>query len=149
MSHTNPLREQFKALYSLAQDRPIGMLNLLRFREHALYDEADATAIEVSGREAYERYSAGAEEPLRLAGGRQLWLGRPVLEVIGPLDESWDLAFVALYPSVRSFVDMVKSAAYQEAARHRTAALSDSRLIGCWELQAGAPFAPLSYGSAT
>jgi hypothetical protein len=69
ISHTNPLREQLKALYSLAQDRPIGMLNLLRFREHALYDEADATAIEVSGREAYERYSAGAEEPLRLAGG--------------------------------------------------------------------------------
>jgi uncharacterized protein (DUF1330 family) len=102
----------------------------------------------VSGREAYERYSAQAEGAFKRVGGRQLWIGEPTANVIGPIDDSWDLVFVAYYPSVRSFIDMVKSPDYQGAARHRTAALADSRLIGCSQLVAGRSFAPVEYAKA-
>lgn len=145
MNHLNPSREQFKALYALRADEPILMLNLLRFRDEAAYGEASLDASPISGRAAYERYSALAQAAFHKVGGRQLWLGRPAASVIGPVEECWDFAFVALYPSVLAFIEMVKSPAYQEAALHRTAALLDSRLVGCWELSAGASFAPLSW----
>jgi uncharacterized protein (DUF1330 family) len=150
MTYSNPTREQFKFLYSLPSDKPVCMLNLLKFRDRASYERAEASDPQpaISGREAYERYSAEAESAFRRAGGHQMWLGQPMATVIGPTDPSWDLVFVAYYPSVRSFLEMVKSPEYQGATRHRTAALADSRLIGCSELSAGSSFAPMSYSTA-
>jgi uncharacterized protein (DUF1330 family) len=49
--------------------------------------------------------------------------------VIGPLSEAWDEALLVRYPSRKSFMDMVAMPEYQNAAIHRTAALTDSRLI--------------------
>jgi hypothetical protein len=58
MTAVNPTREQFKAIFGLPLDRPVMMLNLLRFREEAFYAPEDAEAGEViSGVLAYERYS--------------------------------------------------------------------------------------------
>ncbi len=147
MNFINPTREQFKAIYGLSGDQPAHMLNLLRFRERAEYGPADAELAEdhISGHEAYQRYSAEAEGIFRGVGGTQLWIGQPQATLIGPADEPWSLAFVACYPTVQAFIDMVKSLEYQSAARHRTAALADSRLIVCSPLQAGRSFAPLAY----
>ena len=147
MSFINPAREQFKALYALRDDQPVCMLNLLRFRDLALYEQTEAGTPPgpISGREAYERYSAEAQDVFHRAGGQQLWIGLPQTTLIGPADEPWSLAFVAFYPTTKAFLEMVKSPQYQSATRHRTAALSDSRLIVCSQLQAGRSFSPLSY----
>lgn len=147
MNFANPTREQFKALYGLSGDEPAHMLNLLRFRDRAEYGPADAelASAQLSGRDAYQRYSADAETIFRSVGGTQIWIGQPQATLIGPTDEPWSLAFVACYPSVQAFIDMVKSEDYQRAARHRTAAVADSRLIVCSPLQAGNSFAPSAY----
>lgn len=147
MNFTNPTREQFKALYGLSGDQPAHMLNLLRFRDHAQYGPTDIelAGAQLSGRDAYQRYSAEAEKTFRSVGGTQLWIGQPLATLIGPTDEPWSLAFVACYPTVQAFIDMVKSEEYQRATRHRSAALADSRLIVCSPLQAGSSFAPLAY----
>lgn len=147
MNFTNPTREQFKAIYGLSGDQPAHMLNLLRFRDQAEYGPVDTELVNarLSGRDAYQRYSAEAEKIFRSVGGTQIWIGQPQATLIGPNDEPWSLAFVACYPSVQAFIDMVKNEEYQSATRHRTAALADSRLIVCSPLQAGDSFAPAAY----
>jgi uncharacterized protein (DUF1330 family) len=141
--HIDPTREQFKAIFGLPLDRPVHMINLLKFRAFAAYRDSDPEAGEkVSGREAYRRYGAEAAPHFGKVGGKQLWIGAPELMVIGPQDERWDLAFVAYYPSAQAFVDMLRNSDYQRATRHRTAAVADSRLIRCAGLEAGIGFNP-------
>jgi len=147
MQFINPTREQFKAIYGLPAGQPVSMLNLLKFREQAQYQDTDveAGAAPISGREAYEKYSASAEPVFRRVGGRQTWIAQPQGVLIGSGEETWDLAFAAYYPSPQAFAEMVKSEDYQAATRHRTAAVVDSRLIVCRDLLAGNSFAPVRY----
>ena len=142
-AYVNPTRESFKAIFDLPQDRPVMMLNLLRFRDRAEYASDDPEAgDDVSGAEAYRRYSAEATPIFASLGGSQAWIGRPELMLIGPEAERWDLAFVAHYPTAEAFVTMLKTPAYQHAVRHRNAAVADSRLVRCTEEKPGATFMP-------
>ncbi|MEQ7156210.1 DUF1330 domain-containing protein [Brevundimonas aurifodinae] len=141
MSHIDPTREVMAAFRDLPSDRPIAMINLLRFRDRADYpsDHADH-ATGLSGADAYRRYGAAAAAPFQRARGRQVWLGRAELTVIGPADETWDLAFIAAYPTGDAFVAMLRDPEYREAVVHRQAAVLDSRLIRCEPRGPGAAF---------
>ena len=138
----DPTREAMAAFRDLPLDRPIAMLNLLRFRERAAYaDDVDAAIPrDVSGADAYAAYGRAAASPFARAGGRQVWLGAPQLTVIGPADEAWDLAFVAEYPSGDAFLGMLRDPGYQAAVVHRQAAVADSRLIRCDARRPGPAF---------
>jgi len=142
--HVNPEREQFKAIFALPLDRPVLMLNLLRFRGQAQYapDDPEYGEPPVSGAEAYRRYSQTATPVFDRVGGTQHWIGQPELTLIGPADETWDLAFIARYPTAQAFIDMLRDQGYQRAVRHRNAAVADSRLIRCADLPAGRTFQP-------
>jgi uncharacterized protein (DUF1330 family) len=144
MSYVDPTREQFKAIFDLPLDRPVHMINLLRFRDFALYRDGDPEAGEapITGAEAYRRYGTEAAWHFGRVGGKQLWIGAPELMLIGPQDERWDLAFVAFYPTAQAFVDMLRNPDYQRATRHRTAAVADSRLVRCAGLETGVGFNP-------
>ncbi len=143
MTHLNPSRDQFKAIYGLPLDKPVMMLNLLRFRDRAAYLDNDPEAGDsISGVQAYQRYSREATPIFDGIGGSQAWIGKPELMLIGPDDETWDLAFVARYPTAQAFVDMVRNPDYQKAVRHRNAAVADSRLIRCSEEKPGRTFLP-------
>lgn len=125
----NPTRESFEALQARADDdRPIAMINLLRYRARAKYPE-DADAEPCSGYEAYQRYAAVAIRKIKSLGGRVLWMGNVAHTVIAPPGEQWDEALIVEYPSPRAFLDMLAMEDYQAAAVHRTAALADARLI--------------------
>ncbi len=143
-NHLNPTREQFKGMYGLPLDRPVMMLNLLRFREKAVYQDGDPEMGEdVSGAEAYARYSNEATPIFDRLGASQAWIGTPELVLIGDSHaDLWDLAFVARYPSGQAFIDMVKDPDYQRAVRHRNAAVLESRLIRCNEEKPGKTFLP-------
>ena len=140
----NPTREQFKAIFGLPLDAPVQMLNLLRFNPIARYapDDPEYGAEPVSGRAAYARYSREATPAFAAAGGKQVWIATPELVLIGPPEETWDLAFVALYPTAQAFVDMVRDPDYQRGTRHRTAAVAHSRLIRCAPAMPGTTFLP-------
>jgi uncharacterized protein (DUF1330 family) len=140
----NPTREQFKAIFGLPLDAPVQMLNLLRFQPLARYAPGDpeADAAPVTGRAAYARYSREATPIFVAVGGKQVWIASPELVLIGPTEETWDLVFVAAYPSAQAFVDMVRNPEYQRAVRHRTAAVADSRLIRCAPAVPGTTFLP-------
>lgn len=137
MSNIDPTREQFDAFKALPRDTPIYMLNLIRLRERADYPDGEA----VSGAEAYARYGAESGPVFRRLGGEIVWRGRPEGTVIGPADESWDIAFIARYPNAGAFMAMVTDEDYKLAVRHRQAAVADSRLLRMGEAPEGEGFA--------
>lgn len=141
-NHVDPGREQFEAFKALPRDRPIMMLNLLRFREKAVYEDGR----EVSGAVAYAAYGKESAPVFRRVGGEIVWRGEPQLVVIGPADQHWDLVFVARYPTAHAFLEMVTDPAYRVAVKHRQAAVLDSRLIRLSEAGAGDGFAGKSEG---
>jgi uncharacterized protein (DUF1330 family) len=126
---TLPLsRRQLAALEALPPERPIIMLNLLRFREQAVYPESRPET-PCSGREAYRRYSATAVKTLASVGGKLVLGGTAGTPVIAPADERWDQVLLVRYPAVAAFLRMMAMPDYQAAVHHRLAALEDSRLI--------------------
>jgi len=129
MGSIEPTAEQIAAISALSgENAPIVMINLLRYRERAVYaDGFDAEPC--SGREAYERYGEVALPRVASVGGKVLWMGDVAATVIAPQAESWDDAVLVQYPRPRAFLDMIAQPEYQAAAPHRSAALADSRLI--------------------
>ena len=124
-NHVDPTKESFAAFREMQRPGPVHMLNLLRLRARAAYDDGT----EATGEEAYRAYASAAGPVLDRLGGRQVWLGLPELTLIGPQDERWDLAFIAEYPSVDAFLAMLRDPDYRRAVRHRQAAVETSRLI--------------------
>ena len=137
----DPLREQFEAFKALPRDEPIQMLNLIRLREKAEYPDGHPEhGKRLSCLDAYRAYGRTAGPIFRRLGGKQVWAGRPDAVVTGPAGETWDLAFIAEYPSAAAFLAMVTDPNYREHVKHRQAAVLDSRLIRLKPLSPGANF---------
>ena len=132
-NYIDPERDQFDAFKELPRDKPIMMLNLLRFREKAAYEDGQ----EATGAEAYAAYSRESGPIFRRVGGEIIWRGKPELMIIGPKDKCWDMIFVARYPTAGAFLEMVTDPDYRIAVKHRQAAVKDSRLIRTAESDEG------------
>lgn len=128
-----PTEEQVTALNAAADDGPIVMLNLLRFKPMA-----DGIDEGITGAEAYARYSAATEPFLRAVGGRLQTALQAQQTVIGPAENEWDLVLLVEYPSRARFIEMASNPEYLKIHAHREAALADSRLIACGDLTAAA-----------
>ena len=141
MGSIDPERSQFDAFKALPRDQPIHMLNLVRVRELAAYPDGHPNAGKgMSGREAYRAYGRDSGPVFQRVGGRQIWAGRPEVVVTGPLDELWDIAFIAAYPGAGAFLEMITDPVYREAVKHRQAGVEDSRLIRMAPLSPGGLF---------
>lgn len=136
-NHVDPQRDQFEAFKKLPRDEVIMMLNLLRFRDKANYEDGR----EATGAEAYAAYGRESGPIFRRVGGEIIWRGKPELMLIGPAGTRWDMIFVARYPTAGAFFEMVTDPAYRIAVKHRQAAILDSRLIRTSESDAGNDFA--------
>lgn len=131
----DPDREQLsRVLKQVPQDTPIVMVNLLRFRDEAVYPDGHG-AEPCSGAEAYHRYAQVAVKKIQEVGGKPLWAGSVQGSLIAPPDEEWDEVVLVQYPSIGAFMDMIREEEYQAAAVHRTAALENARLICTVESQ--------------
>ncbi|MEM8695653.1 MAG: DUF1330 domain-containing protein [Pseudomonadota bacterium] len=129
-AYVDPSRENFEAFKALDRDQPVAMLNLVKFRERAAYpDDHPMAAQDMSGAEAYALYGRDSGPVFERVGGSVIWSGEPQAMVIGPEDERWDTAFVALYPTAGAFLEMVTDPDYRKAVVHRQAAVETSRLI--------------------
>lgn len=136
-NYIDPERDQFDAFKRLPRDKPIMMLNCIRFRDRAAYEDGR----EATGAQAYAEYGRASGPILRRVGGEIIWRGRPVAVVIGPENERWDLIFIARYPSAAAFLEMVTDPEYRVAVTHRQAGVLDSRLIRTVDADAGDSFA--------
>lgn len=134
--HIDPTPAQFGAFKDLPRDTPINMLNLVRLRDQAAYEDGRVA----TGAEAYKTYGEKSGPIFAGVGGAILWRGRPETVLIGPAEEAWDVAFIARYPDGAAFLKMVTDPAYQAIVHHRQAAVADSRLIRLADLPGGAKF---------
>ncbi|MDP1631749.1 MAG: DUF1330 domain-containing protein [Caulobacter sp.] len=124
-----PTGEQIQALLGLGGDAPITMLNLLKFRDAAVYDEGGEP--EMTGREAYNRYGEPMRVLVEASGGRFLFTATVDTLVIGEVGELWDAAAVVEYPSRAAFVTIASSPEVVAIGRHRKAGLAGQLLIQC------------------
>jgi uncharacterized protein (DUF1330 family) len=120
----------------LPRDVPVQMINFLRFRKEAAYEEGHELAdTPLTGAEAYANYGRDSGPIFKRVGGTIVWRGEPKLMLIGPEgkrgEEAWDMTFVAAYPTASAFLEMVTDPDYRIAVKHRQAAVADSRLIRC------------------
>ena len=129
MGHIEINDQALEQMRQADPDEPVVMLNLLKFREHAL------TGLGVdgmSGQEAFRRYGELNNAADVHFESEPIWLGPAHRTIIGP--EEWDLAILVRYPSRQHFIDKVSDPRYQEISRVRAAALADSRLIELTQL---------------
>jgi uncharacterized protein (DUF1330 family) len=136
MGFIDPTRESFAAFRENDRPGPIDMLNLVRLRDRAAYEDGRAA----TGAEAYAAYGRESGPVFKRLGGEIVWRGRFEMTLIGPGEERWDHVFVARYPSVAAFVEMIRDPVYREAVKHRQAAVEDSRLIRLGGADAGELF---------
>lgn len=134
--YVDPTKETFAAFRGNDRAGPIHMLNLVRFKETATYEDGR----KATGAEAYAAYGRDSFPVFSRLGGRIVWRGHFELMLIGPAEERWDECFIAEYPSVAAFVEMIRDPVYREAVKHRQAAVSDSRLIRLMPAPAGSGF---------
>ncbi len=120
-----PNAEEFQALAAARDQGPFVMLNLLKFEGAGAAPGGAAS----TGRESYARYADEARKQIERRGGRVIWQGRPRFHLIG--GERWDMIALVQYPTAGVFLDMLNDRDYQEAGKHRTADLADTRLIAC------------------
>lgn len=116
---------QFAGFKGIEREGPIHMLNLVRLRDQAKYEDGR----QATGAEAYATYGRESAPIFERVGGRIVWRGGFEFMLIGPGEEAWDLCFVAEYPNTDAFVAMISDPEYRIAMAHRQAAVLDSRLI--------------------
>ena len=119
-----PEKEQIERLLTGAPDRPVVMLNLLRFKERA-----DAPDQGQSGEQAYQRYADEMVPLVERSGGRVIWTGRVDSQVIGADADGFHMAALVEYPSRKAFVEIAMSPEVAAIGVHRAAGLEGQWLL--------------------
>ena len=134
-----PNQEQIEGFMAPGQDGPIYMLNLLTFKEKAEYPDGRDT--DLTGAEAYAIYGAEVVGHLGKVGGSPMFSANVERLMLGEVEELWDTAAIAMYPSRKAMMEMMSSPDYQASAVHRTAGLAGQLNIelvepmGAWLMQ--------------
>jgi uncharacterized protein (DUF1330 family) len=122
-----PMSGQLQALIERGAKTPIVMLNLLKFKDKAVYNDGRAT--EHTGREAYQKYAELMVPFVINHGGRVLFTGDVKGLVIGSVGELWDTVALVAYPSAEVFAKIAMSPQVAGFGVHREAGLAGQLLI--------------------
>ncbi|MGB5483556.1 DUF1330 domain-containing protein [Parasphingorhabdus sp.] len=118
----DPSPEQMMAFFGAPEDGPFIMVNLLRFRDKAVYP--DGSDPDLSGEEAYMRYGAAVQKCITDVGGQSVSATMVTGLMLGEVEDLWDMVALVEYPSLESMKNMVMSPEYQAIAVHRMAGLA-------------------------
>ena len=122
-----PREEQLNSFLEKLPSGPVTMLNLLKFKEKAVY--ADGRESNLSGAEAYGLYGLEVGKMIQADGGRTVFAAATNTLVIGEGELKWDMVAIAEYAGLESFQKIMSSPEYQEIAKHREAGLAHQLLI--------------------
>lgn len=134
-----PNEKQMQGFMEPGAEGPIYMLNLLKFKENAEYPDGRET--DLSGAEAYAIYGAEVVGHLAKVGGAPMFSAQVERLMLGEVEELWDSAAIAMYPSRQAMLDMISTPEYQASAVHREAGLAGQlnielvQPVGAWLLQ--------------
>jgi len=115
-------KEQIQNLMNYPADKPVVMLNILRFK-------AKTGNGKESGVEAYMRYGKNVFPLLTGVGGKIIYQGEIAQTIIGDAQNQPHLILLVEYPSVQHFIKMVTSEAYQKIKHDREIALEFGGLM--------------------
>jgi uncharacterized protein (DUF1330 family) len=117
-----PNEEQIKGFFEPGPDGPIYMVNLLKFKIHAEYEDGRESSL--TGREAYGLYEQGVTKLLPQFGGYAAFFADVERLTLGEVEDLWDVVAVAVYPSRQAMLDMMQSEGMKEISAHRSAGLA-------------------------
>jgi len=121
----NPEESQLVALIEAGHGGPLQFVNLLAFRERAIYPAGHELAgAGLSGVDAYSRYGEIALEQVSRRGGK-LVLYNNVHQVLIGQTRPWDQILVIEFPGTDAFVDMIRDRDYHASLVHRDAGLAE------------------------
>jgi len=126
-NHVYPTRERLETLLANPSDKPIVMLNLLKFRAKAVYEDGRKT--DLTGREAYMLYGEQMQKYVTKHGGRFIFSATIDQLVIGEVGDMWDVVALMEYPSAAAFAKIAMSPDVAEFGVHRQAGLEGQLLI--------------------
>ena len=116
-----PNEEQINGFLEDPEIGPISMVNLLKYKEKAVYDDGRDTNL--SGEEAYGLYAAEVINLVEKYGGEFLFAGKVNRLMLGEVDEMWDSIAIAKYPNRKAMFEMTMDPEYQKIHVHRDAGL--------------------------
>jgi len=108
-----------------ADDGPVWMVNLMKFRDMATY--ADGRESAISGRQADDEYAPLAS--LAAVGAEVVFFGDVEDQFLGD-EPRWDRIGVVKYPTRRAFIDMQSRPDFKERHAHKEAGMQETIVIG-------------------
>lgn len=118
----HPTKEQMEGFLEGDSDTPIAMINLLKFKKKAEYEDGRDTNL--TGEQAYAIYMDEVVGHLKKVGGEVSFGGSINRLMLGEVEELWDKTFIAKYPSKKAMLKMVTDPDYLESNKHRVAGLA-------------------------
>ena len=110
-----PTPEQMQAFTALPSDRPVVMVNLLKFKKPA----------------EYAKYGVEVRKILKTIGAELIFSGRCEMALIGGAE--WDSVSLVRYPNAQALVKMSQSPEYQAIHRHRADGLEGQINLAVFE----------------
>ena len=115
-------RERVEEMMQPGPDGPIHMINLLKFKDRAEYEDGRET--DLTGYEAYQLYGQAVSNIIQDYGGEVTFAADVTFLALGQVEELWDEVAIATYPNRGALLEMSSSDAWREASVHRTAGLA-------------------------
>jgi len=122
-----PSAAQMKAALQRDDGSEIYMLNLLKFRDKAVY--ADGRPSDLTGLQAYNIYGRAMTRMVMQAGGNLVFVGKVRGLLVGGGDAQWDQVAIMMYPSFKVMAAITGSQAYADIHIHREAGLAGQVLM--------------------
>ncbi len=109
-----------------ADDGPIWMINLMKYRDVA--DYADGRQSTISGREADDNYAP--VDILNDIGAEIVFVADVDQQLLGD-DTRWDRVAIVKYPTRRAFIEMQGRPDFQDKHVHKDAGMESTIVAGC------------------
>jgi uncharacterized protein (DUF1330 family) len=116
-----PSEEQINGFINESEVGPISMVNLLRYKDKALYQDGRDTNL--TGEEAYGLYAKEVINFVEKYGGEFIFAGKVNRLMLGEVEDLWDAVAIAKYPNRKAMLEMTKDPDYQKIHVHRDAGL--------------------------
>ena len=116
-----PNDQQMAGFLEEGEDKPIFMVNLLKFKEKAVYPDKRET--DLTGEQAYAIYGQEIGKQLEKVGAKTIFSGKVSRLMLGEVEDLWDQVAIARYPNRKAMLDMISDPEYIKSAQHRVAGL--------------------------
>ena len=116
-----PNEEQINGFLENPEIGPISMVNLLKYKDKAIYEDGRDTNL--TGEEAYGLYAMEVINFVEKYGGEFIFAGKVSWLMLGEVEDLWDAVAIAKYPNRKALFEMTMDPGYQKIHVHRDAGL--------------------------